>query len=205
MVATAAACKPNLAAASECEMCAATLPVVASAASSTRKKRKSALVTVYPPRSEEYCDLQFEAKSKRGGKEETSVSRKYCRWKAEYGVREVRCFCLHVASISVELSAGVYCPTLCVARAKLVGRDHDGNTRHASLSNHCPCGFLSALLLVSALLCLLSQYLTQCHSHRSPTHSVTGTPSRSSAIHAPANYRPKKTPKPSLSSVRPNL
>ena len=149
----------NLAAASECEMCAATPPVVASAASSTRKKRKSALVTVYPPRSEEYCDLQFEAKSKRGGKEETSVSRKYCRWKAEYGVREVRCFCLHVASISVELSAGVYCPTLCVARAKLVGRDHDGNTRHASLSNHCPCGFLSALLLVSALLCLL--HLTQ--------------------------------------------
>ena len=41
-------------------------------------------------RSEEYCDLQFEVKSKRGRKEETSVSRKYCRWKAEYGVREVR-------------------------------------------------------------------------------------------------------------------
>ena len=39
-------------------------------------------------RSEEYCDLQFEVKSKRGGK--ASVSRKYCRWKAEYGVREVR-------------------------------------------------------------------------------------------------------------------
>ena len=59
----------NLATASECEMCAATLQVVASAASSTRKKRESALVTVYPPalRSTAICSSRSKASGVAGG------------------------------------------------------------------------------------------------------------------------------------------